>query len=115
MDRISGENCIPEQFSEVEKVDFVTPVNLPVENLIKEFELVEKKDIAKQRRQAFGVLLILYTTGVITTFVIIFFQGFKVGGFLLDNTFMSWLGAAVIGELAGLLAIALSFLFKNKE
>lgn len=113
IDSDKSEICSPTQFSGVERVDTFAPEILTADDPVKIFELDEKKDIAKQRKQVLILLLSLYTAGVVATFAIIFFQGFKFAGFTLNDTFMSWLGAAVIGELAGLLGIALSFIFKK--
>jgi hypothetical protein len=46
------------------------------------------------------------------TMLMFFLQGFKLGGFNLDNALMKWLGGATIGEIAGLLTLTFGAVFK---
>ena len=42
------------------------------------------------------------------TFVVTLLQGFQLKGFNLDPAYLKWLGAATVGEIAGLLTITLT-------
>lgn len=58
-------------------------------------------------------LLVAYGSLLAATMIIFFLQGFKLWGFNLDTSILKWLGGATIGEVAGLLAIAIRRLFKS--
>ncbi len=49
-----------------------------------------------------------FVGSMILTFMIFLFQGFHVEGFNLDTTVLVFLGGATIGEIAGLLTIAIN-------
>jgi hypothetical protein len=58
------------------------------------------KQNARFLRRIFGFTILM-------TFAIILCQGFHVVGFHLSETFLHWLGAATVGEVAGLFAMVL--------
>jgi len=49
---------------------------------------------------------------LVTTALIFLLQGFHYKGFNLDASLLQWLGAAGLGEVAGLVALAIKLLFK---
>lgn len=52
--------------------------------------------------------------GLLTAAMVIFFlQGFKLGGFHLEEGLIKWLGGATIGAIAGLLTLTLGAVFKR--
>jgi hypothetical protein len=57
---------------------------------------------------------LIWATGlsVVVTVVCIFLQGFHLWGFVLESSFLRWLGGATIGEIGVLLTIALRASFK---
>lgn len=76
---------------------------------------LEAESKIKLRESALRYLLWLFGGCVLLTWTVIIFQGFNFKGFNLPETFTRWLGVAVIGELAGSLGLAFSFLFSRKE
>jgi hypothetical protein len=65
------------------------------------------------RERAASFLFKAYTGLLTATILIIFLQGFQLWGFKLDVGFLNWLGAATIGEIAGLAALVYGSLFKK--
>jgi hypothetical protein len=63
--------------------------------------------------QIFVVLVLtdLFVFATICTFAIILLWG--IGTLHLDTAFVKWLGAATIGEIAGMVAIAIKWLFQT--
>jgi len=66
------------------------------------------------RGSAMRFLFWIYGPAVIATFTIIFLQGFKTWGFRLDDHFLGWLGAAIIGELGIIAGVVFGALFKKR-
>ena len=66
------------------------------------------------REKAVKFLFITFGSVLICTVTVIILQGFHLGGFNLELEFLRWLGVATVGEIATLLTIALSSLFKKK-
>jgi len=58
--------------------------------------------------RAYGVLLA-------ATLLIFFLQGFALWGFHLEETTLHWIGAATVGQTAGLLALAIRSIFRGKN
>jgi hypothetical protein len=65
------------------------------------------------RMKVVDFLLIAYGFLLLTTIIIIFFQGFHCLGFQLPNEFLNWLGGATIGEIGGLLTLTISAVFRK--
>jgi hypothetical protein len=58
-----------------------------------------KLETVRFLRRAYGCTLSV-------TLIIILLQGFKLGGFTLPDSFLHWLGAATVGQIAGLFTMA---------
>ncbi|ETX08554.1 MAG: hypothetical protein ETSY2_04710 [Candidatus Entotheonella gemina] len=67
------------------------------------------------RERAASFLSKAYAGLLASTVLIIFRQGFHLWGFQLDAKFLNWLGAATIGEVAGLAALVYGALFKKSS
>jgi len=68
------------------------------------------------REKALTFLIYAYGFLLVSTMIIIFFQGFKLFGFNLDLDFLKWLGAATVGEVAGMIIMVVGALFgKDKK
>ena len=67
------------------------------------------------REHAASFLFKAYAGLLASTVLIIFLQGFQLWGFQLDAGFLNWLGAATIGEVAGLAALVYGALFKKSS
>ena len=82
-------------------------------------ELQIKTWVARQatrhQKRIVDFLLRAYGGVLIATILIILLQGFKVWGFSLEPSFLNWLGGATIGELAGLLALAVGAVFPRHK
>ena len=74
-------------------------------------ELEEKKHISVMRGKAFIFTLVFYGFIYFITVIIIFLEGFYIGGFKLDPGFLHWLGAASIGQIGALTLLVYKFLF----
>ena len=74
-----------------------------------------KESELRLRERSVYLMLSLFALGLVSTFVIIFFEGFHVGGFDLPDEFLHWLGGATVGEVAGLLVITFRYLFPKQE
>jgi hypothetical protein len=68
----------------------------------------------QMQRGALQFLYWAYGFLLVTTMLIILFQGFRVGGFALDASFLKWLGAVTLGEVGGLAATVYGALFRRK-
>jgi hypothetical protein len=79
--------------------EWVTRVNT-------EATLTHQKKIVDFLLWAYGGLLV-------STMLIFFLQGFKVGNFSLDSALLKWLGGATIGEIGGLLILTLKAVFRK--
>jgi len=66
------------------------------------------------RERLVKFLIPAYSTAIGATLCIIFFQGFNLWGFKLAPNFIKWIGAATVGEVAGLLAIVVVSVFPKK-
>jgi hypothetical protein len=67
------------------------------------------------REHAASFLFKAYAGLLASTVLIIFLQGFHLWGFQLDAGFLNWLGAATIGEVAGLAALVYGALCKKSS
>ena len=65
------------------------------------------------RERAASFLFKAYAGLLASTVLIIFLQGFHLWGFHLEAGFLHWLGAATIGEVAGLAALVYGALFRK--
>ena len=65
------------------------------------------------RERAASFLFKAYVGLLTATVLIIFLQGFQLWGFKLETGFLNWLGAATIGEVAGLAALVYGALFRK--
>jgi hypothetical protein len=68
-----------------------------------------------QREKIIHFLLWSYGASLSAIVLIFYLQGFKTWGFNLDGTLLKWLGGATIGELAGLLTLAVGAVFKHPK
>jgi hypothetical protein len=68
----------------------------------------------EMRQNAMTFLFCAYGSLLLSTMTVIFLQGFKAYGFALDQNFLNWLGAATIGEVAGLALLVYGALFRKK-
>jgi len=68
-----------------------------------------------QREKIIHFLLWSYGASLSAIVLIFYLQGFKTWGFNLDGTLLRWLGGATIGELAGLLTLAVGAVFKHPK
>jgi hypothetical protein len=80
---------------------------VPVKDWVTEANLGQQDRIISFLLGAYGFLLV-------TTVVIIFFQGFKAWGFVLDHSLLMWLGGATIGEIGGLLVLTFKAVFQQR-
>jgi hypothetical protein len=65
----------------------------------------ESRAAIRLRAQAFCFLRRAFGFSLVTTFGIIFLQGFHLWGFQLSDAFLNWLGGATVGQVAGLFAM----------
>lgn len=63
------------------------------------------------REKALTFLIYAYSFLLVSTMIIIFFQGFKLFGFNLDLDFLKWLGAVTVGEVTGMIIMIIGALF----
>lgn len=75
-------------------------------------EWVSEAQIISHRDWALGFLLSAYGLLLVSTLVIIFFQGFTFRGFHLEPAFLNWLGGATITQVALIAAAVYRSLFK---
>jgi hypothetical protein len=68
----------------------------------------------EMQRGALHFLYWAYGFMLAATMFIIILQGFRVGGFNLDATFLKWLGAVTLGEVGGLAATVYGAPFRRK-
>jgi hypothetical protein len=68
----------------------------------------------EMQRGALRFLYRAYGFLLAATITIIILQGFRVGGFNLDATFLKWLGAVTLGEVGGVAATVYGALFRRK-
>lgn len=68
-----------------------------------------------QREKIIHFLLWSYGASLSAIVLIFCLQGFKTWGFNLDGALLKWLGGATIGELAGLLTLAVGAVFKHPK
>jgi len=78
-------------------------------------ELASHASNVVSRRTMISFLLWAYGGLLACSMVIFFLQGFHLWGFALEISTLNWLGAATVGEIAGLLTIAMRFLFESKR
>jgi hypothetical protein len=67
-----------------------------------------------QRSRMVTFLLWAYGFLLAGTMALFFLQGFRTGGFHLEEATMHWLGAATIGEIGGLLTRTFGYFFKRR-
>jgi len=68
----------------------------------------------QQQVKVIDFLIRAYGSLLTATMLIFFLQGFRLWGFSLDTGLLRWLGAATVGEIAGLLTLTLRALFRSK-
>ena len=68
----------------------------------------------EMQRGALSFLYWAYGFLLAATVLIILLQGFRIGGFNLDASFLKWLGAVTLGEVGGLAATVYGALFRRK-
>jgi len=68
----------------------------------------------EQQVKLINFLLWAYGGLLTATMLIFFLQGFRVWGFSLDGVLLRWLGAATVGEIAGLLTLTFRAIFRSK-
>jgi hypothetical protein len=68
----------------------------------------------EMQRGALRFLYCAYGFMLVATMSTIILQGFRVGGFNLDATFLKWLGAVTLGEVGGLAVTVYGALFRRK-
>jgi hypothetical protein len=79
-------------------------------------EFIEREEALSNiamRERAITFLFTAYGGLLASTVIIIFLQGFHLGGFNLDSGFLNWLGGATIGEVAGLAGLVYGALFRK--
>ncbi len=77
-------------------------------------DYLEKESIIELRKQAAKFLYMAYGGILVFTISVVYLQGFKLCGFNISSEFLHWLGAATVGEVAGLAFLVYSFLFGKK-
>ena len=90
--------------------------NFPTSNLTHREFISQRETLSniEMRQNAVKFLFWAYGGLLLCTMTVIFFQGFKVYGFALEQQFLNWLGAATIGEVAGLAYLVYGALFRKK-
>lgn len=86
------------------KMELDTQIRLTVKEFI---ETETTLSTLRMRERLLTVLLICFTFVIVSTITIFFLQGFEVYGFNLDRAILQWLGAATIGEVAGLIYLTI--------
>ena len=85
-------------------------ISIQVKDWVEQITVVNTVDL---QRKIIGFLLFAYGFLLVSTIAIFFLQGFRLGGFNLDAALLKWLGAATIGEIAGLMALTLKAVFRR--
>lgn len=67
----------------------------------------EARSNIKIRAQAAVFLRNAFAFSLLMTFGVIFLEGFGLWGFHLSESFLNWLGAATVGQVAGLFAMVI--------
>ena len=62
-----------------------------------------------------GFLLRAYGSLLAATMLIFFIQGFRLWGFHLEESTLHWIGAATVGQTAGLLTLTIKLVFQHKR
>ena len=75
--------------------------------------VLENERLIRMRGVAFLYILLIYGLLIVATITAIFFQGFNWFGFKLDTALLKWLGAAILGEVAGIAVTVYGALFRN--
>jgi hypothetical protein len=80
---------------------------------VQEAEILHERAMARMAMQHHAVRFLFWAYGglLAATIGIILLQGFRAWGFALDLGFLRWLGAATVGEVAGLAALVYGSLF----
>lgn len=87
------------------------PDEVPLDRYIRSIERMRDMEI---KGKLVNFLLFSFGGAVIATFTIFFFHGFKLGGFILPESLLHWLGVATIGEIGGLVFLVYGAFFKGK-
>ena len=87
------------------------PDKVPLDSYIRSVERI--RDMAIKDKLV-NFLLFSFGGAVIATFAIFFFHGFKLGGFILPESLLRWLGVATIGEIGGLASLVYGAFFRGK-
>jgi hypothetical protein len=81
---------------------------LPAKKWIARYEKIQT---IQQRKRVLKWLLVIFTGTLLGVFAIFILDGFKIAGFTLPESVLNKLALLTIGQVAGLAAIALRFLF----
>jgi hypothetical protein len=73
-------------------------------------EIADREQVRGHRDLALGFTA--YGLLLVSTLVIIFFQGFKFHGFQVESSFLNWLGGATIAQIAIIAGAVYRSLFK---
>ncbi len=88
---------------------------VPKDYVDRELEREKVRTKLAMQKQALSFIQWIYGWLLFATFLVIFLQGFKVWGFQLDPSFLQWLGAATVGEVASLAILIYKALFGIKN
>jgi hypothetical protein len=80
-----------------------------------ELDLVERRRRMDRQDQVLNNLTWIFSGLTVFTLTIILLHGFQLGGFALEENLIIMLGAATVGEVAGLLAIAINALYQSRR
>lgn len=78
-----------------------------------DIERTQAQAALKLRARVCRFLFKAFSGSLAATFGIILLQGFGLWGFHLEAGFLNWLGAATVGEMAGLFAIVVKSTFPS--
>lgn len=88
---------------------------IPEGYLDKELERERVRAHLDMQKQALSFIQRVYGSLLFVTMIIIIFQGFKLWGFSLESSFLHWLGASTVGEVASLAILVYKALFGMKN
>lgn len=85
----------------------------PTESIKAQIYFEREIQLINLRERAANFVFFAFGGLLFCTITLIFLQGFKFRGFNLEVEFLSWLGAATVGEVGTILAMVFGFLFKK--
>lgn len=97
----------------------VGPYQDPIEFTVEQQKVIVDQLITKEssdlqmRERAVYLMLAIFSLTVLSTLLMLNFEGFGAWGFDLPDPFLHWLGVATVGEVAGLLVITFRYLFPS--